>query len=439
MAPWHDHRRAPGHHPRSGAHGPPGVARPRGQFLGNRDAWALHLDAQFHQFSQGDFSVEEYCRQMKGLADSLRDLGEPMADRTLVLNLLRGLSPRYGHLKTLIKRTVPLPTFHMPSGMSFYSRSSPWPSKLPPRLRSSTAPLLAPRRLRGGGGAGPPLSIDRDPRSVSHCGSYGPSSAFHHLRCPSPTQGRTWGRRLLSWRFHRPGWRPELAVVLQPLDRHHLHVAGSSPQRLPSSGAGAALLTTPSYCTPTLPAYGMPSYDVPPTTPTPPALPPTGTPTPTPGSPFAGGWDPASFAAAYNTMALAPSSSDWVIDSGASYHVTPTTGMLSHSHPSPSTHPTLIVVGNSSTLPVTSVGASVLPGPFYLNYVLVAPHITHNLLSVCRFTTDNSCSIEFDPSGFSVKDLATRTPLHTPTHFHRRVSTSHPGHHLTSSSRPSRT
>ena len=49
---------------------------------------------------------------MKGLADSLRDLGEPVADRTLVLNLLRGLSPRYGHLKALIKRSVPFPTFH---------------------------------------------------------------------------------------------------------------------------------------------------------------------------------------------------------------------------------------------------------------------------------------------------------------------------------------
>jgi hypothetical protein len=53
----------------------------------------------------------------------------------------------------------------------------------------------------------------------------------------------------------------------------------------------------------------------------------------------------------------------------------------------------------------------VLLGPFYLNDVLVAPHITHNLLFVRRFTTDNSCSIEFDPSGFSVKDLTTRTPL----------------------------
>jgi hypothetical protein len=30
-----------------------------------------------------------------------------------------------------------------------------------------------------------------------------------------------------------------LAVVLQPLDRHHLHVAGPGPQHFPSSGAGA--------------------------------------------------------------------------------------------------------------------------------------------------------------------------------------------------------
>jgi hypothetical protein len=49
---------------------------------------------------------------MKDLADSLRDLGELVVDSTLVLNLLWGLSPRYCHLKALIKRTVPFPTFH---------------------------------------------------------------------------------------------------------------------------------------------------------------------------------------------------------------------------------------------------------------------------------------------------------------------------------------
>jgi hypothetical protein len=32
--------------------------------------------------------MEKYCRQMKGMADSLRDLGEPVADRTCnTLNL----------------------------------------------------------------------------------------------------------------------------------------------------------------------------------------------------------------------------------------------------------------------------------------------------------------------------------------------------------------
>jgi hypothetical protein len=50
---------------------------------------------------------------MKGMADSLRDLGEPIVDRTLVLNLLCGLNPRYDHLKTLIKRIEPFPTFHI--------------------------------------------------------------------------------------------------------------------------------------------------------------------------------------------------------------------------------------------------------------------------------------------------------------------------------------
>jgi hypothetical protein len=50
---------------------------------------------------------------MKGLADSLRDLDEPVAGRTLVLNLLRGLSPSYDHLKALIKTIVPFLTFHV--------------------------------------------------------------------------------------------------------------------------------------------------------------------------------------------------------------------------------------------------------------------------------------------------------------------------------------
>jgi small nuclear ribonucleoprotein (snRNP)-like protein len=75
-----------------------------------------------------------------------------------------------------------------------------------------------------------------------------------------------------------------------------------------------------------------------------------------------------------------PTTTDWVVDSGASFHTTPTTSSLLHSHPPHPSHPSSIVVGNGSTLPVTSVGTSVLPGPFCLNDVLVAPGLTHPLI-----------------------------------------------------------
>jgi transposase InsO family protein/small nuclear ribonucleoprotein (snRNP)-like protein len=127
---------------------------------------------------------------------------------------------------------------------------------------------------------------------------------------------------------------------------------------------------------------------------------------------------------------------DWVVDSGASFHTTPTTNSLLHSHPPHPSHPTSIVVGNGSTLPVTSVGTSVLPGPFCLNDVLVAPGLTHPLLSVRRFTSDNQCSMEFDPWGLTIRHLPTHAvlarcdssgplySLHLPSTPHTRVASS---------------
>jgi hypothetical protein len=184
------------------------------------------------------------------------------------------------------------------------------------------------------------------------------------------------------------------------------------PGQAPSAShpPAPALLTATPYSAPPPPSYGMPPYGVPPTT-RPASSPASGDPHHDSLVPVRWRLGPASLATAYSTMALAPLSPDWVIDSGASYHTTPTASMLSRSHPPHSSHPASIVVGNGSTLPVTSVCALVLPGPFYLNDVLVAPHITHNLLYIRQFTTDNSCSIEIDSSGFSVNDLTIRTPL----------------------------
>jgi len=45
------------------------------------------------------------------MAEDLRDLGQPVSDETLVLNIVRGLNERFQALGLHIRRTTPLPSF----------------------------------------------------------------------------------------------------------------------------------------------------------------------------------------------------------------------------------------------------------------------------------------------------------------------------------------
>jgi hypothetical protein len=125
-------------------------------------------------------------------------------------------------------------------------------------------------------------------------------------------------------------------------------------------------------------------------------------------------WDQESLANSFSSLALHPpptSVQDWVADSGATHHTTPSVGNISTLHLLPSSNPSSIVVRNVSSLLITSVGDSVLPGPFYLNNILLAPDMVQSLFSARRFTTDNWCSMEFDPFGLFVKDLTTKNVI----------------------------
>jgi hypothetical protein len=124
-------------------------------------------------------------------------------------------------------------------------------------------------------------------------------------------------------------------------------------------------------------------------------------------SPWTGTWDQQPLATSFSTMVLTPKVvTDWVADSGASSHTTDASNLTSI-HPPTSTDISFIVVGNGSTLQVTSVQDSVILGLFYLNNVLVTPDIIQKNLSVHCFTSDNWCSMEFDLFGISMKDLST--------------------------------
>jgi hypothetical protein len=116
-----------------------------------------------------------------------------------------------------------------------------------------------------------------------------------------------------------------------------------------------------------------------------------------------------------NTITLnlqAPS--EWYADSGAGSHMTTDAGKLSTISSPSSFTPSSIIVGNGPLLPVTATGSHTFSFPHHnlvLNDVLVSPNIIKNLISIRGFTTDNDCSIEFDPFGLFVKDLQTKNVI----------------------------
>ncbi|GKA44796.1 ribonuclease H-like domain-containing protein [Tanacetum coccineum] len=99
----------------------------------------------------------------------------------------------------------------------------------------------------------------------------------------------------------------------------------------------------------------------------------------------------------------------WHMDTSASSHLNFNASNLStmfDKRSFPSVH-----VGDGKSILVTNTGHSIILShhrPLHLHNVLVTPNIIKNIISVCQFTRDNNCTIEFDAFGFSVKDYLTR-------------------------------
>uniref|UniRef100_A0A453PVW1 Retrovirus-related Pol polyprotein from transposon TNT 1-94-like beta-barrel domain-containing protein n=1 Tax=Aegilops tauschii subsp. strangulata TaxID=200361 RepID=A0A453PVW1_AEGTS len=117
--------------------------------------------------------------------------------------------------------------------------------------------------------------------------------------------------------------------------------------------------------------------------------------------------------AAYSNSGFPNSSgAQWYLDSGASSHMTGNQGNLATSSSSLKHVPRSILVGNGHCLLVTATGSTTLhPYDFRLTDILVSPIVVTSLISVRKFTKDNSCSNEFYLCGFLVKDLRTRKVL----------------------------
>jgi hypothetical protein len=56
---------------------------------------------------QGALSIIEYCRCQKFVSDALADNESPVSARALVLNTMRGLSPRFASAATMMRTSLP--------------------------------------------------------------------------------------------------------------------------------------------------------------------------------------------------------------------------------------------------------------------------------------------------------------------------------------------
>ncbi|WVZ53344.1 LOW QUALITY PROTEIN: hypothetical protein U9M48_004304, partial [Paspalum notatum var. saurae] len=333
------------------------------QFLGNRETRALYLNSEFHNFEQGDLSITDYCRKLKGMANALSDLGEHVSEHTLVLNLIRGLNERFKPMRLHFKRAQPFPT-------SLQARNDLLLEELTTskRAASTTASAFVAATTSASGSTTTPATAPPAPDAPKPPNS---NKGKHAKRGKGGSSGQSSSGNVPGGGSSNSGggsrgWRPSLVLLPQ----QQAMVAGG----------------------------GYWSHPAPP--------PPYGGPASVGALPF---WDQQSLANSFTTMTLQqPQQHEWYLDTGATSHMTSDLGTLAYT--TPSRYPS-IVVGNGALLPISTSGVAHLPGPFHLHDVLVAPNLIKNLISVHRFTTDNSCSIEFDPFGCSVKDLQSRNVI----------------------------
>nr|XP_043615796.1 uncharacterized protein LOC122587696 [Erigeron canadensis] len=113
-----------------------------------------------------------------------------------------------------------------------------------------------------------------------------------------------------------------------------------------------------------------------------------------------------------NTATTKSGSHMWMMDSGASHHLSSSPSALTSV--SDYGGPDEVVLGNGMGLSISHIGStqfSTKTKPLTLPNILCAPNLRTNLISVAKLCRTNQVSVEFFPFHFFVKDLKTGAPI----------------------------
>ncbi|CAA7057552.1 unnamed protein product [Microthlaspi erraticum] len=329
-------------------------------FRDNKEARAIQLDNELRQLRIGDLPVHEYCQKLKTISDLLANVDSPVTDRQLVMHLLNGLSSKFDNIINVIKHRSPACTFSMARSM----------------LKDEEDRLNTKRQAEAShhDTASSPqiLVVSAPPPYQSHRQSGSTDSQFHQNRGNRSNRGNRGGRNSKGrgnnqwsggnwnsgppppWAWPTPSWPMPPPWASQPQWPNQPHWPNPSwPNQYPSVASR--------HPTPTPPSPGLLGS--------------------TPRSAYVATHNSSTtsmpdqssdlistaLANAFNTMTVSdPGDAGWYMDTGATAHLTAQPGNISS-------------LSSQASLPL--------------------------------ITVDNTCSVEFDPFGFVVKDLNTRVPL----------------------------
>ncbi|KAJ9536397.1 hypothetical protein OSB04_un000432 [Centaurea solstitialis] len=363
--------------------------RLRDIFQDNKHSRAVTLEQEFSHTHMEDFpTASAYCQRLKVLADQLKNVGAPVTNDRLVLQMVAGLTEAFSGVGTLLRQTDPLPKFYQARSMLILEEagvakkaSQASPTAMPVMYRDTDDSHAAgyqpsPRHNDGGqqgNRRGPPRGNSgggNRNRNGSRGGGRGRGGNNNSRGGGSQQNGRQqWSWPWAPWGMPpcpyptAPWVRPPHSTSPQP------GILGPRPQQAYTATG-----------TPSAQQQQSPSLT--------------------------------DIESAMYTLGMTPPDTNWYMDTGATSHMTSTQGNLS-SYFNLSNRGG-IVVGSGHSIPIHGYGHTYLSPPnppFTLKHVLHVPQIVKNLISVRKFVTDNSVSVEFDPFGFSVKDFRTGAHL----------------------------
>ncbi|GKC78628.1 ribonuclease H-like domain-containing protein, partial [Tanacetum coccineum] len=444
-------------------------------FQDNKRTHSIALKAELRSLKLGDLSVDAYFQKIKSIVSVLKGLGSPLSDDDVVNLALEGLPPRYDNVYGIIVHREPFSDLKAVRSMLTTEETRLRSRAQDIFVDSTSSSPLVLMASNGTNTRRPPSSTEKvhKPGFNFNKGAcrYGEYCKFLHNRVHgSSSRGtktsteipnddmQTLKKLMAKLGFDASVLNSGTSTVQTsnsgigtvPMVFHYSHPNNS--QLIPSTTPSAQACYYPSaqsvspllsqqqalpmaqlvYYTQAHPAQQTvqpAQFFIHPGTTGQPS--PMGHPSPT-GQPtgqighgsisgqhvFMGGFgslprQETIIPSAFNAVTLQdPTSGNWNMDTGASSHLNDSVSSLSDIfnmciYPS-------ISVGDGHSIPVTNSGHSILPTfhrPLHLHNPFITPNIVKNLIYVRQFVRDNSCTIEFDAFGFSVKDFLTRRVL----------------------------